>query len=242
MKCKIFTCIFVLVSLGSAQSDTLVEQAVGLVATRHINIENLKTGFDILLQVVDAEPNNLRAHYELSKIFYLMGDNAETKDEKLKLYNQGIEYGKKALKIDSNSAWSHFWYLVNLGRTGQTKGVLNSLMLVSPMKKEIAEILKIDSNHTGALDVRAMLYYELPRLFGGNLNKSIDALNRAIAMDSNYTILYVDMAKVYLKKKDYQKARWYLNRVLEIKNPTYEADYILDDKPEAMELLKKIEK
>jgi len=85
-----------------------------------------------------------------------------------------------------------------------------------------------------------MLYYELPGLMGGNLNKSIEYLNRAIAIDSNYTILYVDMAKVYIKKKDYEKARWFLNKVLEINSPTYEADYILDDRPEALKLLEQI--
>jgi hypothetical protein len=48
------------------------------------------------------------------------------------------------------------------------------------------------------------------------------------------------MAKVYIKKKNYEKARWYLNRALEITTPTYEADHVLDDKPEALELLEEI--
>ena len=46
--------------------------------------------------------------------------------------------------------------------------------------------------------------------------------------------------KVYIKKKDYDKARWYLNRALEISTPTYEADHVLDDRPEALELLEEI--
>ena len=48
------------------------------------------------------------------------------------------------------------------------------------------------------------------------------------------------MGKVYMKKKDYEKARWFLKKAVDIKDPTYEADHILDDKPEALELLEEI--
>jgi hypothetical protein len=48
------------------------------------------------------------------------------------------------------------------------------------------------------------------------------------------------MAKVWIKKKDYEKARWYLKRLLDIQEPTYMADFVLDDKPEALELLEEI--
>ncbi|UCG91793.1 MAG: hypothetical protein JSV97_12095 [candidate division WOR-3 bacterium] len=229
-------------SVTSAQnSDSLINAANELFETRHVDPENLEKSRDILQNVLDSEPDNVRALYELSKVYYQLGDEAEKKEEKLKLYNTGKEYSKKAKKLDDNSADAHFWYVVNLGRIGQTKGVLHSLGSVPEIKKEIDKILEIDSTHTGALDVKAMLYYELPGLLGGNLNKSMEALNKAIAFDSNYALLYVDMGKVYIKKKDYEKARWYLNKVLAIENPTYEADYILDDKPDAVELLKEIE-
>ncbi len=235
----IFTVIcFVFISAQS--TDELINQAIQLYETRHLNKNNLKNSYEVLSKIVEKEPTNLRALYEFSKVCYLMGDAQDTKDNKLEFYNKGIEYGKKAIKIDENSVWAHFWYMVNLGRIGQTKGVLNSLAIVPDIKKEIDIILKLDPKHTGAMDAGAMLYYELPGLLGGNLNKSIEYLNQAIAIDSNYTILYVDMAKVYIKKKEYEKARWFLNKVLEIQNPTYEADYILDDRPEALKLLEQI--
>jgi tetratricopeptide (TPR) repeat protein len=201
----------------------------------------LLTSRDVLISVIESEPENVRALYELSKVYYQLGDEAESKNEKLELYEMGMEYGEKAKEINDDAADAHFWYMVNLGRIGQTKGVLHSLGSVPTIRKEIDKVLKIDPTHTGALDARAMLYYELPGLLGGNLNKSIDALNTAIALDSNYALLYVDMGTVYIKKKDYEKARWYLNKVLEIENPTYEADYVLDDKPTALQLLKEIE-
>lgn len=241
MRGKICIIIFILFAFVSAEDvNARIEQAIELYETRHLDKDNLAKSLEILSDIVKNEPDNLRVNYELSKLYYIIGDNATNKEEKLKNYNLGMEYGKKAMALNKNSAWAHFWYMVNLGRTGQTKGVLNSLSLVPEIKKEIDIVLKLDPKHTGAMDAGAMLYYELPGLMGGNLNRSIEYLNRAFAIDSNYTILYVDMAKVYIKKKDYERARWFLNKVLEIKNPTFEADYVLEDKPEALRLLEKI--
>jgi len=233
--------IYLVVILSFMNGDVLIDQAVELYENRHLDAENLIKSADILKNIVDKEPDNLQAHYELAKVYYLLGDEAETKDKRIELYKKGLKYAKKAIALNDNSTWAHFWYMVNLGRVGQTKCVLNSLGLVPEIKKEIARVLEIDPRHTGALDARAALYYELPWLFGGNTNKSIESLNKAIEIDSNYTILYVDMGKVYIKKKDYEKARCYLNKVLTIENPTYKADYILDDQPDAIKLLKELE-
>ena len=220
--------------------DSLIDHAIELYETRHLERANLGQSASILEGIVENDPNNVRALYELSKVCYLLGDEALEKDAKLKLFYRGRDYGESAIELDEESPDAHFWYMVNVGRVGQTKGVLNSLVLVPTVREEIETVLELDPKHTGALDAQAMLYYELPGLLGGNLNKSIESLNKGIALDSNYTLLYVDMAKVYIKKKDYDKARWFLNRALAITTPTYEADHVLDDKPEALELLEEI--
>jgi tetratricopeptide (TPR) repeat protein len=237
----LFVSIIAISILSAQGSDSLIGEAITLYETRHIDAANLVASRDILQGIVESEPENLQALCELAKVCYLLGDEAETKDEKLDLYNHGMDYAKKAKKIDDDSAEAHFWYLVNLGRIGQTKGILHSLGSVPEFNREVDKVLKIDPDHTGALDAQAMLYYELPGILGGNLDKSIESLNRAIALDSNYTLLYVDMAKVYIKQKEYETARWYLNRALQIEKPTYVADHVLDDKPDALELLQEIE-
>ncbi len=229
------------VLMNGQVNDSLINEAVKLYETRHLNHNNLEASARLLAQVIESDPKNIRALYEYSKVCYLRGDDARDKKEKLKFYKQGVELAKKAKNIDDGCAEAHFWYLVNLGRMGQTKGILNSLGLVPEIKKEIDKVLKLDSLHTGALDARAMLYYELPGLLGGNLNKSLDALNRALRIDSSYTVLYLDIARVFIKKKKYEKARWFLNRMLNIKKPRYEADYLLHDRPGALKLLKEIE-
>jgi len=241
-KIIILTLMALCVLAGAQDSNALIDQAVQLYETRHLDIANLTKSYDILKDLVATDSLNCRALYEFSKVHYIFGDKAATKKEKLEYYQPGVAWGRKAIKADDHSAWAHFWFMVNLGRIGQTKGVLNSLGMVPDIKREINRTLELDPNHAGAMDARAMLYYELPPLFGGDLNKSLLALNRGIELDSNYTILYVDMAKVQIKKKDYAQARWFLNRCLAVLNPTYPADFAIDDKPDAEKLLKDIEK
>lgn len=242
MKTKTVVFLLLLVAIAMGQNaDSLIDQAVYLYETRHENAANLDESATILKDLVAGDPKNSRALYELSKVCYLMGDRVKEKGEKLEFYYKGRDYGRQAVELDDDSPEAHFWYMVNIGRVGQTKGVLNSLVLVPEVRKEIERVLELDPKHIGALDAQAMLYYELPGLLGGNLNKSIESLNKGIALDSNYALLYVDMGKVYIKKKDLEKARWYLNRALEITEPTYLADYVLDDKPDAVRLLAELE-
>jgi tetratricopeptide (TPR) repeat protein len=220
-------------------SISSIDSAVALYKTRHIRAENLKESAKILQNVLSSDSNNLQANYELSKVYSLLGDDAKTKEGKVLFYNKGVDYSKKAIKIDDNSEWAHLWYMANTGKLGQLKGILNAVNIIPEIKKEIEKILQINPNSVEGLDARAALYYELPGFLGGNLNKSMEDLNKAIAIDSNNTTILIDIGKVYIKKKDYKKAILYLQKVLDILNPTDEAGYVLSDKPNAIKLLNK---
>ena len=241
MKYALLITLLLSALLPAQSADEQINQAVALYETRHLDPDRLKQAYDLLDQVIASDSSNLRANYEQSHVSYLMGDAAQSKNAKLKYYDKGYDRGRKAFQIDDNSADAHLWYVVNRGRQGQTRGVLNSLFMVPEIKREVNRVLEIDPENTVALDVKAMLYYELPGFAGGDLNKSLSALNKAIVLDSNYALLYVDMAKVRIARKDYEHARCYLNHCLVIENPTYIADFILDDKPDAERLLKEIE-
>jgi tetratricopeptide (TPR) repeat protein len=236
-------CIFcaLAVPVWAQTVDEEIDEAVQLYGTRQINADNLPQSYELLSRIARENPGNVRAHYELSHVCYIMGDVQQSKTYKLKYYDEGYAIGRKAIEIDNNSADAHLWFVVNRGRQGQTRGVLNSLFMIPELKREIAAVLNIDPQNTVAMDVKGMLYYELPSFAGGDVNVAQAALDEAIAIDSNYTVLYVDMAKVQIARKDFRRARWYLNRSLEVENPTYPDDFELDDKPDAERMLAEID-
>ncbi len=241
---NIFLVFFVLglTSIINAQTnDSIINEAVKLFETRHLNSSNLVTSANKLEQVLKDEPENLRLNYTLSQVYYTIGDHCEHKSEKLENYNKGLAYGKKAMQIDDSCALAHFWYMANLGQISQMKGIFNSLVLVGEVKKEIEIVLKLDPNNAMAYNAKAMIYYELPGILGGDVNKSIQFLKKGLEIDPNYSMAYVSLGKCYIKKKDYKTARSYLNQVLALENGWPIADYVVDDKPEAIRLLKQIE-
>jgi tetratricopeptide (TPR) repeat protein len=232
--------LLILLSVVSV-NDSMINKAVQLFETRHLNSTYLTTSVNMLEQALKDDTGNVYINYMLSQVYYTIADHAEQKKDKLDNYYKGLWYGNKAIQIDYNSAWAHFWHMACLSRIALIKGIFNSLVSVGESKKEIDIVLSLDPNNVMAYNAKAMIYYELPGILGGDVNKSILFLKRAIGIDSNYSMAYVTLGKCYIKKKDYKTARMCLNQVLSLQNGWPVADFIMDDKPEAVQLLKEIE-
>ena len=219
---------------------TDVKKLDSLYEYRHTNSTYLKTVKSDLEYMYGQKMELKKVIWRLARVYFTYGDNAKSKEKKLYWYTKGKAKAKEAMTKFPELPGGHFWYAVNLGRIGQVKGVLNSLGLAPTIRKEFEKTLKIDPNHTGALDGLGVYYYAIPSYVGGSLSKSLNYLNKAIEIDPHYSVAYIDLAKVYIKKKKYDKARYYLYKVINMKNPTHPADYYLDDKPDAEKLLEKI--
>ncbi|MGA2090224.1 MAG: tetratricopeptide repeat protein [Endomicrobiales bacterium] len=225
----------------AATGEENIREALRLCESRHIHPENVGTSETLLLDAVNDEPHNARAWYELSRIYFYLGDLACEKKEKIADYNKGIECGKKAVACDNGAEWGYIWQAANMGRLGQVKGVLKSLKLISPIRSLVEKALEINPNSTAALDIRAVVNYETPKLFGGDVQRSIEDLKTAISINPRHTLLYVDLAEAYLRDKQYDKAREALTAMFAIAQPAYMPDYVLTDKPRAEALMKKLD-
>jgi len=231
--------LFILLSLTIQEK---LDKSDYIYNNRHEEEVNLMDSKILLEEVLEEESGNEESLWQLSRLYYALGDETTDKNQKIEYYEKGQKMAEDLIKLNNNNPEGHFWLGVNLGRIGQVRGVMKSLSLVPTIRREFEKALELDPEHTGAMDGLAVLYYELPGLFGGNLNKSLEYLTKAIAIDSNYAIIYVDFAKVFMKRKEYDKAENYLYKMLSIKNPTHPADFYIKDKAEAMELLEEIQK
>lgn len=196
--------------------------------------------YNLCKEILSENSNDAQALWRMARLYCLYGDDKTAKQEKLNRYNAARDYAQKAKSANANVAETHFWYGVALGRIGQTKGILNSLNLAGPVKDAFQKALSINPKFTPAMDGLAVWYMEVPGFAGGDLNKSIEYLKKGLAIDPNYTLLYIDLAKVYIKQKDYSAARTQLQKCLAVTNPTNPADFILEDKPEAQKLLDRL--
>jgi tetratricopeptide (TPR) repeat protein len=222
-------------------SDTVCAQAEYMFFNRHLNSTWLDSAYNLLAAVHKADPRNEHYLYLWSRGHVQKGDDARTKAEKLRNFGRAKAIAETLIAQNDRNDEGHCWWGVAQGRIGQTRGVLNSLFMVSGLKKAFSRAIELNPKHPTALDAFGVLYYELPGFAGGDLARAERYFRRSIESAPNYTLARLDLAKVYIRQKRWLAARAQLDTLLATTDARQPADTELDDKPEARLLLKQIE-
>jgi hypothetical protein len=105
-------------------------------------------------------------YWRLARAVLNLGDEAEDagagEDELLKMFEEGEALAQKAIEADANNHLGYYWKSANIGRWGQTKGILNSLFKAKPMKELLEQALAADAEHADSYYVLGQLYEQLP--------------------------------------------------------------------------------
>jgi tetratricopeptide (TPR) repeat protein len=221
---------------ASAQSPLAVEVR-NLADRYHENPTRIDALRPLVAQAAQADPrvDNLLA---LAQIAFLYGDvRARSADEKLDAYEQGRQAARQAAEIAPRNARAHFWYATNAGRWGQTKGVMRSLFLLPEVKRGMETALELDPGYPPAYVLAGTVYYEVPGLLGGDLEKSERLFRKGLEVDGRLTGLRVGLARTLIKRGRIPEARRELQAVLDERAPSNAADWTLKDTPEARRLL-----
>ncbi len=218
----------------------LLDKAWWILENRHK--APLAQAIKIAEKEIQKNPNSFLAWRILTEAYLEMGDQQKSKKEKLAYYRKGLNAARVLKRIAPNKPDGYFWEGANLGRIGQTKGVLKSAAIASEVKKDFLTALEKDPLYLPALEGLGVFYYELPSFMGGDLKKSEKYLRKAIRVNPRYTLAWLDLAKTLYKQKRYCEAKKALLKVINCKNPLHPGDYFMDDLPEAKKLLKKVSK
>jgi len=230
--------VMLLSAAGAAGAQSpLAAEVRGLTGRYHENPPRIDALRPLMAQAAQADPgvDNLLA---LAQIAFLYGDvRARDAQEKLDAYEQGRQAASRAAEIEPRNARAHFWYATNAGRWGQTKGVLRSLFLLPEVKRGMETALELDPRFPPAYVLAGTVYYEVPGLFGGDLEKSERLFRAGLEVDGRFTGLRVGLARTLIKRGRVPEARRELQAVLDEKAASNAADWTLKDSPEARRLL-----
>jgi tetratricopeptide (TPR) repeat protein len=190
---------------------------------------------------VDAK--SVEASWRIARASYWLGMHTEGDDEKLAVYKKGIDVARRAVALEPKSVASHFWLGVSFGKYGETKGVMNSLALVEPIRKEMETVLELDERFEagGAHRVLGRLYHKLPGIAGGDPKKAIEHLKKAIAIDGSRLLNHLFIAEVYLAADDEANARKHLQLVIDGAYEESRRAENEEEKAEAKRLLEELE-
>jgi tetratricopeptide (TPR) repeat protein len=237
----IVTVILMLVMVSTASAELpLVMEVRASAATYDQNPAQLDTLRTSLTEAARTDPS-LDSLLALAHICFAWGDNrARTPDEKLEAYQQGRQAAKRAIELAPTSVLAHFWYGTNTARWGQIKGVVRSLFLLPTVKREIDTVLALDPTFAPGYALAANVYYEVPPLLGGDLDRAEQMFRKGLALAPRFTAMRVGLAKTLIKKGHLPEARKELQAVLDEKAPDNLADWTTKDSKRARELLESL--
>ena len=242
MRAHLWLALLVAVALSplAAAAQTPVEAARALVARYHEDPTAIDRARDLLEAAVarDRQPDTM---VMLSYVYFLVGEiRARSQDEKLAAYDKGREIGKRAVELAPKNPEAHVWYGINTGRWGQTKGIMRSLFLLPTVREEVDATLALDPKNLRALALQGNVFFEVPRLAGGDREKAEAVFRKAIEIDPHFTNARIDLARVLIATGRYADARRELQQVLDEKAPQNVADWTVKDAPRARQLLESI--
>jgi tetratricopeptide (TPR) repeat protein len=221
----------------TASAETPVETARALVERYHLDPAGLDRARD-LLQAALTKDSQVDTMIMLSYVYFLWADTrATTPEEKLDGYERGRQVGERAVELAPKNVDAHLWYAINTGRWGQTKGIMRSLFLLPTVKREIDTILTLDPRSARGYSLAGNVYMEVPRVAGGDRVKAEEYFKKGIDVDPRFTVLRVDLARLYIEEGRYGEARKELTRVLDERAPRIVADWTMKDVPRARALL-----
>ena len=197
--------------------------------------ENIKR-LDALLAGSPADPELL---WRKGRSLMRRGERQPRKADKLADYLQSEDLLKRAIELTPSSVDAHYWYGVAMGRRGEAQGVLHSLFLIKPIRKEMNETLRLDPSHGGAHRVLGEILWQVPGFAGGDKKQALAEFETSVRLNPKYTANYQPLAEAYEYfglKDDAVKT---LKQVEQVKDPMDPGQYP-DDLADARKTLEKL--
>jgi tetratricopeptide (TPR) repeat protein len=221
-------------------ASSAVDEATRLLETYHEDPARLDRARD-LLEAVLAREARAETITLLARVYFQIGDvRATAVDDKLAAYDRGRALGRRAIDLAPQSEDAHFWYMANTGRWGQTKGIMRSMFLLGTVRETMDTLLAMNPRSARTHAAAAAMYFELPRIAGGDRARSREHWRRAFELDPRYTSPKVDHARDLIDAGRYDDARRELEAVLDERQPRIRADWAMKDVPRARRLLESI--
>ena len=164
------------ISPKMAEADRLHEDA------------NYTAEFGILQnELGSATDNNEKSEilWRMSRAGLVITDQLErdgaSKEKLLAEFQKSWDYATKSLSYNSNNYNAFYWRAANIGRWGQTKGILDSLFKAGDMRDDLERAVNSNPNHGDSYKVLGMLYDSVPGVISfGNKSYAVSLGRKSV--------------------------------------------------------------
>ena len=202
MTCRKLLAVFwACAAIASAEDDaTLLAEAKSHYVKRSEPAE-VDAALKLFERVLEADPANYEAAWQLSRAFWYKGNHA-VPDQKKEHFEQGKVAGENAVRINASGCEGHFWLGVNQALLAENSGKINALGMVDDVKRELHKALELnaDCECAGPQRVLGKFYSEIPWFKGGSDEKGIEYLNESLRRCPEDTQSRMFLAEIYLNQ------------------------------------------
>lgn len=143
----------------------------------------------------------------LADLYLDLGDEYQDEAKRRAAYEEGARLAQRAMVSDPSNADAHYLYAANLGSATQLKGTMASALVINDLKAHVRQALALKPTHAPALHMMGMMLEELPWFLGGDRDAALTYLQQAVSADPHYIHARLDLAKVYMKRRNTEAAR-----------------------------------
>ena len=192
-------------------------------------------------EALQLDEKNYDALWRAARAIYWVGIHLAKKDDKVKIFREGIDICKRAIALKANGVEGHFWLGVCYGEYGLARGKLKSLFLKGDIIDEMNVVIRLDDKYEdgGAYRVLGKLYYEVPGIFGGSNKKSRNNLEKSLQIAPKNTLSLLYLAETLWDMDEEKLAIKTLEKLLATEPDAWLIPETKEDKVAAHKLLKK---
>jgi tetratricopeptide (TPR) repeat protein len=202
-----------------AQADKLYEQRAELQRARAAAV--------LLRRALSSDVGSYDAAWRLARLDYFLGAHTDDKSERDRAYDEGVEAGRRAVKLEEGKPEGHFWLGANLGGRAQTS-MLNGLGAVDEIRREMGRVIELDEGFESGSAYMALgqVDIEAPRMAGGDPKRAVETLEKNLRFGEKNALYRLRLAQAYLAVNRQEDARRELEGILNMTpNPAYVPEY-----------------
>jgi tetratricopeptide (TPR) repeat protein len=211
---------------------------------------NETAAFETFRQALRINPNNYQALWKSSELCSRIGKRQPKKEQQQEWYRAGRAYSQKAIQLNPNGADGYYTMAVATGRLAMSQSGREKVNSVKEIRSNVERALALNPNHARAWHVLGKWHYEVSNLgmfekaalrivYGGlpsaSLKESIRCYERARAIEPDFALNFLELAKAYHQNDQNEKALECLRRLQTLSNRTGDDAHI---KSEGAKLLK----
>lgn len=203
-------------------------------ADRFYTLLRPKDAVGELQKILRVESRNFEALVKLACAYVDIGDlipesGSDWKERKAKEYAIAEDYARRAVRVNPHSTWGYFWIAASLGNIAMISPISRQVELAGEIRDEVEKAPELDPKNGLAYHVYGVWHRKVAEIGAasrvlasvlyrrslphGTLEKSIEYLKKAVALNPKAIISRLELARSHAAKQEWEPARTLLRSI-----------------------------